>query len=113
MKPSSTEVAATGIDRHVDCCVDYGAEVDLVGRTFNHQPGNGSKYLVLIAAMPEAMSDLVGGGKYIVTLLNQSRKSMYILGGWIHEDYIMEKLAISRVDAVVMQKLIIEQTPPF
>lgn len=84
--------------------------VDDEPRIVVYEPGNGTRYEILVTGLPHDAGDLIGcqEGSLLVAWLNDVNKCMILApAGFLHYTYVMEKMHIrSIVDAVVLTELL-------
>lgn len=73
----------------------------------DYQPGNGTRYCLLIVHSTAPLTPTIDPGGYLVTDLNSGRSMLLQPGGFLHFRYVKEKLNLrSEADAVVVAELL-------
>lgn len=76
---------------------------DLRVRYVIYEPGNGTRYELVIVPLAELTGD--GTRQYLVTLMNFGKSMRAGLGGEEHPSFIKEKLEVSNASAIALAEL--------
>lgn len=100
------------IDRSVDGLTPEERVGRIIGgmpnqkaRYIKYEPGNGTRYDLVIVPLNELMPNKEGTTQYLVVLENFGRSMRARLGGCEHWGYIEEKLKVTRPSAYALAEL--------